>query len=78
MFKDGKQPNIASNSKQESVTVPPKSVKVEKDDKEDMRKKYEDMSKKFERMENVLLMEAKEVKGIKDRINEIDNVIAKN
>lgn len=36
------------------------------------------MSKKFERMENVLLMEAKEVKGIKDRINDIDNVLAKN
>jgi len=35
------------------------------------------MAKKFERMENVLLMEAKEVKGIKDRINEIDDVIAK-
>jgi hypothetical protein len=36
------------------------------------------MAKKFERMENVLLMEAKEVKGIKDRINEIDDNIAKN
>jgi cell pole-organizing protein PopZ len=68
-----KQNNLQTNSVKDIKLDVVKNM----DNKDDMRKKYEDMAKKFERMENVLLMEAKEVKGIKDRINEIDDVIAK-
>lgn len=60
--------------KKSPVQVVDKNLNQKKDS-QSQESKVDELMKKFDRMENILLLEAKEVKSVKERINEIDDYL---